>query len=857
MLHAPVSENKTQDKQSKTQSEPESERRALGWAGSPGLGLGGENGATAGNQRAQGWQPINLSALSQGGILQRKCACGSSAGAAGTCEECQSKEGGMLQTKLSIGAPGDKYEQEADRVADRVMSASPNSVVNSAPPRIQRFTGQTTGLADMVAPASVDSVLSSPGSPLESGLEQDMGQRFGHDFSRVRVHTDAAAARSAREVNANAYTVGHNIVFGVGKYQPHNDEGKQLLAHELAHVLQQNPKTNATGPSTNFSNETHPVIRRKAADPEVVPLSPASAPAPAPAPTFASSLDYDSITEELRKAMAGLGTDEEAVYFALNRLKRDPEAIQLLKNRYKKKYKVELLDEIHDEFSGTELEYALQLLNVGKNDSSQDIAKAAPASREEWRKAAQRLRDAFEGMGTDEEAVYAVLTPFRRQPPLITMLKTIYQALFKEPLRDRIEDEMSGSELDYALWLMGEQPIHEHEPEAESQAQQVLGFIISEGAKRAKAPPSIDPSSNFYTTLRTRYLSGYFTNPTPETGRKAVEEEIGRPMEGKLVKVDNKFGVMVRPKGGGWRLPKNEWEVKGITWLNKQELPSQLAEMKDMPLLKHLQGLPRDLGAATDILIAENVATLPFIDVPFLIGKPNLDTSDINADVQGGGKNISQLMHWATGVKYSKQPPEALRELFLAYEMWHLEGWDVFGQDALNDMIAENQGRILGAELLKGSAGALKTEADLLPFLNRSFLESRAWVGTLLRMRRAELDAWILVKQEKPASMHWMEKENIWNSLTVYQMLADKIPLDEVKKSFIVESAIEIYTLVYEAIEWEQAHGPIKLTGLEKALVQGKLDSILEVMARAEVGKASLPDLLKAKSAIDDLKGVK
>lgn len=91
----------------------------------------------------------------------------------------------------------------------------------------------------MVAPASVDSVLSSPGSPLESGLQQDMRQRFGHDFSRVRVHTDAAAARSARDVNANAYTVRHNIAFGAGQFAPGTYEGRRLIAHELTHVVQQ------------------------------------------------------------------------------------------------------------------------------------------------------------------------------------------------------------------------------------------------------------------------------------------------------------------------------------------------------------------------------------------------------------------------------------------------------------------------------------------------------------------------------------------------------------------------------------------------------------------------------------------
>jgi hypothetical protein len=66
-----------------------------------------------------------------------------------------------------------------------------------------------------------------------------MEQRFGHDFSRVRVHWGAAAEQSAQDVNANAYTVGHNIVFGTGRFAPGTHEGRRLIAHELAHVVQQ------------------------------------------------------------------------------------------------------------------------------------------------------------------------------------------------------------------------------------------------------------------------------------------------------------------------------------------------------------------------------------------------------------------------------------------------------------------------------------------------------------------------------------------------------------------------------------------------------------------------------------------
>ena len=85
----------------------------------------------------------------------------------------------------------------------------------------------------------MDHALASPGRPLEPALRQDMEQRFGHDFSRVRVHSGAAAEQSARNVNAHAYTVGQDIVFNAGRFAPRTPEGPQLLAHELTHVVQQ------------------------------------------------------------------------------------------------------------------------------------------------------------------------------------------------------------------------------------------------------------------------------------------------------------------------------------------------------------------------------------------------------------------------------------------------------------------------------------------------------------------------------------------------------------------------------------------------------------------------------------------
>ena len=144
----------------------------------------------------------------------------------------------VIQTKLAINEPGDQYEQEADRIANQVLTAPAHTGVSGTPPRIQRFSGPSNGQLD-AAPASVDQVLTSPGRPLEPTLRQDMEQRFGYDFSRVRVHTGAAAEQSARDVNAHAYAMGQNIVFGSGRFAPGTHQGRWLIAHELTHVVQQ------------------------------------------------------------------------------------------------------------------------------------------------------------------------------------------------------------------------------------------------------------------------------------------------------------------------------------------------------------------------------------------------------------------------------------------------------------------------------------------------------------------------------------------------------------------------------------------------------------------------------------------
>ena len=138
-------------------------------------------------------------------------------------------------------------------MADQVMSGSTSVLGSGAIQRLQRFS-ESAGAQAEITPASVDRVLSSPGRPLESGVRLDMERRFGHDFSGVRVHADQAAQQSALDLDAHAYTIGHNIVFGAGRFAPTTREGRRLLAHELTHVVQQAPRSGPP-PATSFSSE--------------------------------------------------------------------------------------------------------------------------------------------------------------------------------------------------------------------------------------------------------------------------------------------------------------------------------------------------------------------------------------------------------------------------------------------------------------------------------------------------------------------------------------------------------------------------------------------------------------------------
>lgn len=584
--------------------------------------------------------------------LQRRCACG--AKAQPQQDECESCKATGLQRRLAVGASDDPFEREADTVAARVLGTG-QAQLSASPPVLRRrddATGQ--GACGQAVPAIVEGVLRTPGQALDRPSRAFFEPRFGRDFSQVRVHHDAMAARSADAVNARAYTAGTHLVFASGQHVPDSAAGRELLAHELAHVVQQAgaaplvqrqaadtpttpsplapPRTataeeqkqietareaalarteqalNASGNvpeiSIDFgerkrqrtrqlaaqlfapgevspeqvdralraivSNLRAPEVRVAAAgdascgtragyvaglappvvlcpaffsdspeqrirtmiheaahlsgigDPstaegycpiydcegvcggpesadawahfihclsgqaadeleQVTPESPLEPEARAAMESASQRKRLADIADRVFEGMEGLGTDEEGVYRALQELDRDPAQISDLMQIYAERHKPnKLLDDLNDDFSGSELEFALQLINLGERDTPQSIEKTSAGDPEE---VARRIHEAVEGAGTDEEAIFAALLPFRRDT---LMLQRAYQELFDEDLRDRLEDELQEeqSELDYALDLM-ETPFERYLNEASSWLRRypAVGFGLPWGGK--------------------------------------------------------------------------------------------------------------------------------------------------------------------------------------------------------------------------------------------------------------------------------------------------------------------------------------------------------------------------------------
>lgn len=232
------------------------------------------------------------------GLLQRKCACGGSPGMTGECDECSRK-------RLTL----------------------------------QRRSGSEARRSKV--PPIVHDVLRSPGRSLDPDARASMEPRFGHDFSRVRVHADTRAAESAQAVDALAYTVGRDIVFAAGQYTPETTKGQRLLAHELAHVVQQSPhSTSTTSLCMSGDQDSAP----EAEADRVADAVTNGQPLTTPISHQGYSVQRQEATEEERRRWMGAGTqptyrlhldpeiEAQAMTFRVSEL-LDPELIRLSLSR--------------------------------------------------------------------------------------------------------------------------------------------------------------------------------------------------------------------------------------------------------------------------------------------------------------------------------------------------------------------------------------------------------------------------------------------------------------------------------------------------------------------------------------------
>jgi hypothetical protein len=202
-----------------------------------------------------------------------------------------------VQAKLTIGEPGDKYEQEADRVASQVVkqinspeaaqltqgqssisdlqrSPLPLEVQREAMPEEEELQAKSIlqrreAIAGGEASTDLESAINSArggGQPLEAGLQRSMGQAMGADFSGVKVHTDAKSDQLNQSIQAKAFTTGQDVFFRQGAYEPGSRGGQELIAHELTHVVQQNGEGVQRSPLPQPQLTQHPATETPTAD---------------------------------------------------------------------------------------------------------------------------------------------------------------------------------------------------------------------------------------------------------------------------------------------------------------------------------------------------------------------------------------------------------------------------------------------------------------------------------------------------------------------------------------------------------------------------------------------------------------
>lgn len=373
-------------------------------------------------------------------LLQRRCECGNHTPAGGLCAACSRPANGSLWRL----ARSHEDAAEADQVPDLVHEVlrTPGQPLD---PRTRAFMEARLGkpLSRMAAskPQGDGMAIAPTGDAFEREADEAAdgamrgdapGTTLRRDFSNVRVHTDDKAEASARAVGALAYTVGRHVVFGTGQHAPDGERGCRLMAHELAHVVQQGGSSRLQRQAALGGGLTDEMLKQ--------------------------------VARRLRKAMAGWGTDEDAIYAAM--AGRTQDQVNAIERAYRDLFGRDLGADLRDELNDSELRH-LATLSPGAAPGAEGNAAEQSAGLAQM--VALQLQRAIEGLGTDEESIHATLTGRTADERLA--IKQAYTRATGRELEADLRDEMSGTDLAQAVLLLNQGML---EPEDEL-------FIAMEG----------------------------------------------------------------------------------------------------------------------------------------------------------------------------------------------------------------------------------------------------------------------------------------------------------------------------------------------------------------------------------------
>jgi hypothetical protein len=339
-------------------------------------------------------------------ILQRKCACGQHTIAGSECEGCLAKKR-VLQRRATDGG-----------IAE-ISSAA------AVPGREAAFGAEFSAVPSHGYPTA--------GRPLEPAVAARYRAGLGPLVDRVRIHDDADGSETAARACAVAVTSGADIYFAADAYRPHSPSGRNLLAHELVHVWQQHradgpPAGYRSQPGDRYEQEADRIAAKEAF------ARPSAMRAPAGAIRQRRTA-AEQIATEIRNAVEGLGTDEQAIFNAL--AGRTPAEIAAIEAAYLVLSGGETLESrLRDELSGDDLSRAMSLLR--------GETAATEAARQIW--------NAVEGIGTDEESIYAAVAG--RTAEQWQAIQDAYRQMAGEVLIGRLQEELTSGEFAHLQTLL-------------------------------------------------------------------------------------------------------------------------------------------------------------------------------------------------------------------------------------------------------------------------------------------------------------------------------------------------------------------------------------------------------------------